>query len=185
MLDGTSFEIPTTHRLHLAKSAGAIRAGILVCHRINPLRHTLVRTIRGAGYEVEGGSPTLTRAKDLPLHRKREAKKSLKTGPEKRTCSGTEQSQEERFWAAEELHTCSRTVQPEGGRFWAAEELGSEAPRRCQQCRRCNESNLQGQEMTQTEPWEYAEMAEVVMFHPGTRTFRDNYLFTDDPLEVS
>ena len=53
--------------------------------------------------EVVKGFPIPTGAKDLPLHQEREAEKSQKTSPEKQACSRTEQSEEERFWAAEEL----------------------------------------------------------------------------------
>ena len=97
-------------------------------------------------------------AKVLALHRERGAEKSLKTSPEKQACWRREQSEEERFWAAE--------------------ELGSEAPRRCQQCRGCKECSFQGQQMSQTESWEYAKMKE------GTKTFRVKYLFTDDPRKL-
>ena len=38
--------------------------------------------------------------------------------------------------------------------------------------------------MTQMESWEYAKMEEGVVFHPGTKTFRVKYLFTDNPRKL-
>ena len=66
------------HHLHLVESAGA-----------NLLRYTQVRTSRGAKYEVKECSLSPTGAKDLPLHREREAEKNLKTSPENQACSRT------------------------------------------------------------------------------------------------
>ena len=78
-MSGTSPEIITSHGLHFAKAAGAIRVGNFVRHGVNPLRYTQVRTIWGSEYEVEKGSPTPTGDKDLPLHQERGAEMSLKT----------------------------------------------------------------------------------------------------------
>ena len=80
VLNATSPEIMTSHRLHFAKAAGAIQVGNFVRHGVNPLRYTQLRTIWGSEYEVDKGSPTPSGAEDLPLHRERGAERSLKTG---------------------------------------------------------------------------------------------------------
>ena len=88
LLNMTSPEITTSHRLHFAETAGAIRVGNFVCHMVNPLRHTQGRAVWGSEYKDKKGSPTPTGAKDPPLHQEREAEKSLKTSPRSKPALG-------------------------------------------------------------------------------------------------
>ena len=53
LLNGTSHEIRTLHRLHFADAAGAIRVGNFVSHGVNPLRDTQPRTVWGSEYEFK------------------------------------------------------------------------------------------------------------------------------------
>ena len=87
VLNGTSPEITTSHRLDFAETAGA-----WFLHTVNPLQHTQDRTFWGSGSAGKMGSSTPTGSKVLPLNREREAEKSLNIRPENRAYSGTVRS---------------------------------------------------------------------------------------------
>ena len=94
MLNGMSPEITTSHRLHFAETAGAIRVDNFVCHVVNPVRHTQVKTVWGSENKDKRGSPIPTEAKDFYFHQERKAVNSLKISPEKQASPRTVQLEE-------------------------------------------------------------------------------------------
>ena len=51
VLNGTSSEIRTSHRLHFPDTAEAIRVVNFVCQTVNPQKHNQVRAVWGSEWE--------------------------------------------------------------------------------------------------------------------------------------
>ena len=65
--------------------------------------------------------------------------------------------------------------------FFAAESLGCEPPRRCQDCRGCQECGFRGSSMSPKEYQELQKMEDSIQFDHKLGKWRVRYVFSQDP----